>query len=140
MKTVLLNIKNFAKNECAIFAVIIICVVSSAFIINFSYGLYYNYTAQKNETELELKNLAPEPVQGAVITKGEFQRFAESLDEKTLNAMLVIYAGASFRSSSRTRVRGRFRCGLLSTQESIISARSHERIGKKRVSSPRADT
>lgn len=94
MKTVLLNIKNFAKNECAIFAVIIICVVSSAFIINFSYGLYYNYTSQKNETELELKNLAPEPVQGAVITKGEFQRFAESLDEKTLNAMLVIYAGA----------------------------------------------
>ena len=46
MKTVLLNIKNFAKNECAIFAVIIICVVSSAFIINFSYGLYYNYTSQ----------------------------------------------------------------------------------------------
>ena len=106
MKTVLLNIKNFAKNECAIFAVIIICVVSSAFIINFSYGLYYNYTSQKNETELELKNLAPELVQGAVITKGEFQRFAEALDGKTLNAMLVIYVGAELSECESDEGRG----------------------------------
>ena len=84
----------FAKNERAVFVIIIICVVASAFIINFSYGLYYNFVTQKSETELELKTLNPELAQGAVVTKGEFQKFAESLDEKTLNAMTVIYAGA----------------------------------------------
>ena len=94
MSKTILNIKAFVKNESVVFTVIIVCVISSAFIINFSYGLYYNFVTQKNETELELKNLNPELVQGAVITKGEFQKFAESLDEKTLNAMTVIYAGA----------------------------------------------
>ena len=94
MKRVFSNISAFAGNERAIFVVIIVCVVSSAFIINFSYGLYYNYTTQKNETELELKTLNPEIQQGSSISKGDFQRFAESLDEKTLNAMIVIYAGA----------------------------------------------
>lgn len=94
MKRVLSSISAFARNERAIFAVMILCIVSSAFIINFSYGLYYNYAAQKNETELELKTLNPEIQQGRSISKGDFQRFAESLDEKTLNAMIVIYAGA----------------------------------------------
>ncbi len=93
MKRVLSSISAFARNERAIFAVMIFCIVSSAFIINFSYGLYYNYAAQKNETELELKTLNPEIQQGSSISKGDFQRFAESLDEKTLNAMIVIYAG-----------------------------------------------
>ena len=94
MKRAFCSAAAFAKNERAVFIIIIICVVASAFIINFSYGLYYNFVTQKNETELELKNLNPELSQGEVITKGEFQRFAESLDEKTLNSMIVIYAGA----------------------------------------------
>ena len=63
MKRVLSNIFSFAKKERTIFAIIVICVVSSAFIINFSYGLYYNYRTQKNETELELKTLNPEIMQ-----------------------------------------------------------------------------
>lgn len=94
MKRVLSSISAFARNERAVYAVMLLCIVSSAFIINFSYGLYYNYAAQKNETELELKTLNPETQQGSSISKGDFQRFAESLDEKTLNAMIVIYAGA----------------------------------------------
>ena len=94
MSKTILNIKAFVKNESVVFTVIIVCVISSAFIINFSYGLYYNFVTQKSETELELKTLNPELVQGAVITKGEFQEFAEALDENTLNSMVVIYAGA----------------------------------------------
>ena len=94
MRSVLSGILSFARKESAIFAVIIICVISSAFIINFSYGLYYNYRTQKNETELELKTLNPEIQQGTSISKDDFQRFAESLNEKTLDSMLVIYAGA----------------------------------------------
>ena len=94
MKRAFCSAAAFAKNERAVFVIIIICVVASAFIINFSYGLYYNFVTQKSETELELKTLNPELVQGAVVTKGEFQEFAEALDEKTLNAMTVIYAGA----------------------------------------------
>lgn len=94
MKHTIRNIAVFAKTERAIFAVIIICVAASAFIINFSYGLFYNYTTQKNETELELKTLNPELPQGETIKKGEFQKFVESLNEKSLGSMLVIYAGA----------------------------------------------
>ena len=49
MSKTILNIKAFVKNESVVFTVIIVCVISSAFIINFSYGLYYNFVTQKNE-------------------------------------------------------------------------------------------
>ena len=54
MKYVLKNIKSFIKTEKMIFILVLICIVVSSFIINFSYGLYQNYHVIKEEEESEL--------------------------------------------------------------------------------------
>lgn len=57
MRHTFLNIASFFKNEKLLLVIIFICVISSAFILNFSYGLFYNYDMQKNEAEIELKDV-----------------------------------------------------------------------------------
>lgn len=87
MKHILLNLKSFFRHEKLIFFVIIICVISSAFIINFSYGLYYNYITQKNESYDNMKEIIPEIREGKVLTKEDFRRYIESLSEQTLSSI-----------------------------------------------------
>ncbi len=57
MKYVLKNITSFIKTEKMIFILIIICVIASSFIINFSYGLYQNYNVVKGNETSELYSL-----------------------------------------------------------------------------------
>ena len=92
MKYVLKNISIFFKNEPAIIALILLCISASAFVLNFSYGLYTNYQTALNESELEIDRITPEI--SRYITKGDLQRYIESLQPDTLNGMLVIYATA----------------------------------------------
>jgi len=54
MKYIITNIKSFIKTEKMIFILIIICIIASSFIINFSYGLYQNYHVVKEEEESDL--------------------------------------------------------------------------------------
>ena len=75
MKHLLLNLKSFYKNDRLIIFIMIICVVTSAFIINFSYGLYYNYNFQKYEVEVDID---------------ELQQYVLALDNSTLSEMMVI--------------------------------------------------
>lgn len=94
MHQIMLNIKSFFKYEKLIFLIMVICVISSAFIINFSYGLYYNYNTQKTESDLELKDINPEIMEGTIITKKDFKQYIESLNDDSLNAMIVIYVAS----------------------------------------------
>lgn len=94
MNYVYKNIKNFIVNEKMIFIVALICIIASSFIINFSYGLYYNYNVKITEAEINLKELNPEISAGVTLSKGELQSYAEALEDKTLNSMIVIYAAA----------------------------------------------
>lgn len=54
MKYTIKNIKFFIKNEKMIFLLVLFCVMASSFVINFSYGLYQNYSKVKSEEESEL--------------------------------------------------------------------------------------
>ncbi len=92
MRYVIKNIKSFIINEKLIFIVTILCVLLSAFVINFSYGLYYNYNAKIVDAEFEGKELNPEISDGETLSKKELQTYVEALDNKTLNSMIVIYA------------------------------------------------
>lgn len=94
MKYVLKNIRSFISNEKMIFFVTVICIIASAFVINFSYGLYYNYNTKIVEAEIDTKDLGPEISNGETLTKKEFQIYIEALDDKTLNSMIVIYASS----------------------------------------------
>lgn len=52
MKYVIKNLRSFIRTEKMIFVLIIVCIFTSSFIINFSFGLYYNFQKTK-EAELE---------------------------------------------------------------------------------------
>lgn len=54
MKYIIKNIKSFIRTEKTIFVLVLLCVITSSFIINFSYGLYQNYHVIKSEEESEL--------------------------------------------------------------------------------------
>lgn len=92
MRHILLNMKSFFKNDKLIFVIMLACVVSSAFVLNFSYGLYYNYDMKKNEEEAELKELYAMINEGMVLKKGDFKSYLESLDGSILDSMSVIWA------------------------------------------------
>ncbi len=92
MRHVFLNIASFFKSEKLILFIILICVISSAFILNFSYGLFYHYNEQKNEAEIELKDIWPEIAPEAEFTKGDVKRYVEALSSELHERILVIYA------------------------------------------------
>ncbi len=92
MRHTFLNIASLFKNEKLLLAIIFICIISSAFILNFSYGLFYNYGMQKNEAETELNDIWPEVAEGAILTKGELKQYIEALDSNIHNGIQVIYA------------------------------------------------
>lgn len=92
MRHTFLNLAQFFKKEKLLLAIIFICVISSAFILNFSYGLFYNYNTQKNEVEIELKDICPEIAEGIVMTKGDIKNYVEALDSSIHSNVQVIYA------------------------------------------------
>lgn len=99
MKHILLNLSSFFKHEKTIFFLILLCVISSSFIINFSYGLYYNFNIQKEEANETLRDVFftameyneegyPEGwryIEG--LTKKDLQQYIEALSEKVINAV-----------------------------------------------------
>lgn len=92
MRHTFLNIASFFKSEKLILFIILICVISSAFILNFSYGLFYHYNEQKNEAEIDLNNIWPEIAEEAVFTKSDLKRYVEALSGDLHDQVLVIYA------------------------------------------------
>lgn len=94
MKYIFRNIFIFAKQETMIFVILLLCVFASGFVMNFSYGLYYNYNASLNDANKDLKVLRPEVNKNEKLTKGELQKFVEALDEKTQEEIILIYASS----------------------------------------------
>ena len=95
MRYVLRNIKNLIIHEKFIFVIMLICVFSSAWIMTFSYGLYQNYFSLRAETEMEGKELDPEVIEGASLTKGDLIRYFGAISDETLNKMDIIYCSGS---------------------------------------------
>lgn len=92
MKYVFKNLKSFAKQEKVIFVVLTVCVLTSSFVMNFSFGLYMNYKTALYEDMKELKEIEPIISESETLTKGEFQQFLEKIDEQTQEKIHLIYA------------------------------------------------
>ena len=90
MKYIFYNIRNLAKHEKFIFAIMLVCVFVSAWIMTFSYGLYQNYFSLRAETETEGKELSTELIEGETLTKADVVRYFAAISEETLNAMDLI--------------------------------------------------
>jgi len=93
MKYVFKNLKSFAKHEKVIFIILIICVITSSFVMNFSYGLYMNYKTALYESREDLQKIWPQLSENMTLTKGEFQQFVEAIDATTHDKIDLIYAG-----------------------------------------------
>lgn len=90
------NIRTLIKREPFIFAVMMLCVVSSSLIMLFSYGLYQNYHVQRYETEVEQKEIFPKMNEGAVLTQQDVVRYLGALSADTLDHIDIIYTTAQF--------------------------------------------
>lgn len=96
MKYIFQNIKILAKNEKFIFAVMLVCIFVSSWIMTFSYGLYQNYHSMRIEGETDSKEISPEIAAGETLTQGELKLYLDSLSDTVLSGMNVIFCSTSF--------------------------------------------
>ncbi len=93
MKHVRHNLRSFMRNEKIIFLIMIICILSSALILNFSYGLYCNFDTEKKEANADLKEITAFINKDAAPTHKQVQEYIESLSEDIRQDMFVFIAG-----------------------------------------------
>lgn len=96
MKYALKNLLSLLKTEKFIFSVMLICVFVSAWIMTFSYGLYQNFYAMKQEGEDLGKLAEPEIAEGETLTYGEFKAYLDALPSEVLNASDLIMCMSSY--------------------------------------------
>lgn len=103
MKYVFYNIRGLIKNEKFIFAVMLLCIFISAWIMTFSYGLYQHYFSMRVEADEESKQIYPEIAEGQTLTRGEAKAYLDSLSDELTGDMNVIACGASYLFKDATR-------------------------------------
>ena len=87
------NIFLFAKKDKLVFLITILCVIISSFIMNFSYGVYYNYKVKNDSFEL-----LPDALNGVAneeFSNKDFLNYLFSFDEETLKKISLIFCTAS---------------------------------------------
>lgn len=87
MKYTIKNIQSFIKNEKMIFILVLICIITSSFIINFSYGLYQNYNVIKEEESSEFTEIDIMINDNASVTKEKIKDCVFSVSDKTNDAL-----------------------------------------------------
>lgn len=95
MKFVFRNIRGLAKKETFIFAIMLICVFVSAWVMLFSYGLYQNYHALLVEGEESLKEVYPRISEQQPLTYGEFKTYLEAVPDEAFDDLNLIYCSGS---------------------------------------------
>ena len=92
MRYVLKNIHALVKNEKFIFAVMLVCVFASAWVMTFSYGLYHNYQEMLNQSEDDPDNnlLFSDLAEGETLTRGEVTQFLLEISPDTMNAIAFV--------------------------------------------------
>lgn len=94
MKYILRNIRSLIKNEPLIFAVMIVCVFASSWVLTFAYGLYQNYNVQKTEADIESKELVLSLREDKSVTRTDLERFFAEISDETLNEANLLYCDA----------------------------------------------
>lgn len=103
MKYIFYNIRNLAKNEKFIFAIMLLCIFVSAWIMTFSYGLYQHYNSMRTEADEESRQIGPEIAEGQALTRGEAQAYLDSLSDKLTGDMSLIACQVSYIFEDATR-------------------------------------
>lgn len=85
MKYIISDLKSVLHENKLILVLMIICVFSSAFILNFSYGLYRNYNQEKIETNADLLEMHVTIDGENDLYKKDFQSYVENLPQDVLD-------------------------------------------------------
>ena len=95
MKYIMINIKNFIKNETVIFTLVILCILSSAIIINFTFGFYHHLEEKKLEGENNTKSFYIHFHDEArtTVTKGSLMEALLSLDDDIYENCIIGFEG-----------------------------------------------
>lgn len=95
MKYIAINIKNFIKNETAIFALVILCILSSAIIINFAFGFYHHLKVKKLEGENNTKSFTIyfHDEERTTVTKGSLMEALLSIDDDVYKNCIIYMEG-----------------------------------------------
>lgn len=93
MKYIIKNITSFVKKEKAIFMLVLLCVITSSFVIIFSYGLYKNYNRVKFEEENKLNEFYAvfNNSETAFASKGELKRILLNFSDELNEAVDMYY-------------------------------------------------
>jgi len=91
MKYTIKNLISLIRTEKIIFVLMLLCVISSSVVINFSYGLYGNYQREKIESESAAKTIEMETVDSTAVTKDKLKECALSLSDGTNNDIEMYY-------------------------------------------------
>ena len=156
MKHIFLNLKSFVKNEKIIFVLILICVIFSSFIINLSYGVFYNFTVKKGEAENALKSICPQKIGmkelygGAIqvegpldiegLYKSDFVEFVKALEKETLDRLdfFLLYCPieglSDFEGTNIADIRFSYNDGVFSVaqtfKEAVEASKTNLLIGR----------
>lgn len=86
MKYIIVNIKNFIKQETTIFMLAILCIFSSAVIVNFAFGFYHHLEQKKSDENTGIDyfsiNFADESK--SLVAKGDVMNILLDFDEKVI--------------------------------------------------------
>ena len=92
MRMILRNIRSFLLHHTGFFILMLCCVLSSAAVMLFSFGLYQNYQLEKEDFTAAQKALEF-PCSG--VKKDELKQIVESLDSNTHSHITLIFASLS---------------------------------------------
>ncbi len=95
MKYIIINIKNFIKNETAIFILVILCILSSAVIVNFAFGFYHHLKQKERDSENDDNAICIDfhDESRTTVTKGNLMDLFMGLDEDILNNCVIVFEG-----------------------------------------------
>ena len=82
MKYTISNIIHFFRKDKPVFLVVILCILVSSILLNFSYGLYYHFQMENMELTGNMNRVGSEINQDAAPTRIQIQRFIEALPEE----------------------------------------------------------
>ena len=105
MKHVFLNLRALVRREKFIFLILLLCVFVSSMVLNFSYGLYYNYEREKQQNIVEYRELWLEINKEQAPTHRQVQDFVEALSpETTENVFFFISGTLSYYASEHSAI------------------------------------
>lgn len=95
MKYILINIKNFIQHETAIFLLVVLCILSSTIIINFSFGFYHHLEQKKLDSSINTKELTIsfQDESRSAVTKENLMEVLSQLDEDAYENCVISFEG-----------------------------------------------